>query len=115
MNTVERGSIVRRLASVAILALAVLAGPSFGQKAERPSVKVGDRWQFVMYYGIPSTTPNRAWVVKSVTPTGIEGTENDEPLMLTPDLNVLEYRKSAARSLASPPGPTGMPQRHAPS
>lgn len=43
-----------------------------------------------MYYGIASTTPNRNWVVKFVTSSEIEGTENGEPLMLTPDLNVLE-------------------------
>jgi hypothetical protein len=70
--------------------LALLAGSALAQSTERPSVKVGDQWQFVVYYGTPSKEPNRVWVINSVTPAGIEGTENGEPLMLTPDLNVLE-------------------------
>ena len=79
-----------RRGSVAALALAALAVPALAQKAERPDVKVGDRWQFVVYYETPSTKPNRAWVISSVTPTGIEGTENGEPLTLTAELNVVE-------------------------
>lgn len=71
-----------RVFPVAVLALAVLAGSALAQKADQPSVKVGDQWQFVMYYGIPFTKPNRVWVVNSVTPTDSEGTENGEPLML---------------------------------
>ena len=105
MNTFECGSVVRRVSSVAVLALAVFAGSALAQKADRPSVKVGDQWQFVMYYGIPSTKPNRAWVITSVTPTGIEGTENGEPLMLTQELNVLEsprHKDSNPQALSFP-------------
>jgi hypothetical protein len=67
-----------------------LAGPALAQKAEQPAVSVGDQWQFVMYFAVPSTSPNRVWLIDSVGPTGIEGTENGQPLRLTPDLNVVE-------------------------
>jgi hypothetical protein len=66
---------------------------------------VGDHWQFAEYYSVPSTTPNRAWVITSVTPTGIAGTDNGEPLLLTRELNVLESprtRSSNPRALAFP-------------
>lgn len=43
-----------------------------------------------MYYSVPSTTPNRAWVITALTSARIDGTENGEPLTLAPDLNVLE-------------------------
>jgi hypothetical protein len=69
------------------------------QKADVPDVKVGDRWQFVVYYTVPSTKPNQYWVIKSVTAAGIEGTENGEPLILTKDLNVLE---SSSRKNSNP-------------
>jgi hypothetical protein len=90
VNAIECGSVVPRISSAAVVAIAFLAGSALAQKADRPSVKVGDQWQFVMYYGTASTIPNRVWVVNSVTPAGIEGTEDGEPLMLTADLNVVE-------------------------
>jgi hypothetical protein len=90
MNGLERGSRVMRLPCLALLALAALASPAMAQKADRPIVRAGDRWQFVEYYGIASTEPNRDWVVTSVTPSRIEGAENGELLMLTSELNVLE-------------------------
>lgn len=68
----------------------MLAGPALAQRAEQPVVKVGDQWQFVEYYAVPSTTPNRTWVITSVTPAGITGTDNGEPLRLTADLNVVD-------------------------
>jgi len=85
--------------------LAMFAGPALAQKADRPATKVGDRWHFVLYYTVPSTTPNRVWVVTSVAPTGIEGTENGEPLRLTPELNVLEsprQKESNPKALSFP-------------
>jgi hypothetical protein len=90
VNALEWGSVVPRISSAAVLALAVLAGTALAQKADRPAIKAGDQWKFVMYYGIPSLEPNRVWVINSVTPDGIEGTENGEPLMLTTDLNIVE-------------------------
>jgi hypothetical protein len=68
----------------------VLPAATYAQQADRPAVKAGDQWQFVVYYGIPSAKPNRVWVITSVTPSGIEGTENGEPLLLTPELNTVE-------------------------
>ena len=105
MNPFQYGPVVSRIFSVSALALALLAGSALAQNADRPNVKVGDQWQFVMYYGIPSTEPNRAWVINSITPAGIEGTENGEPLMLTPDLNVLEsprHKDSNPKALSFP-------------
>ena len=105
MSTHQRSSTVLRVSSTAILMLAVLAGPALAQKADRPAIKVGDRWHFVLYYTVPSTTPNRVWVVTSVAPTGIEGTENGEPLRLTPELNVLEsprHKESNPKALSFP-------------
>jgi hypothetical protein len=50
-------------------------------------------------------TRDRIWEISSVTPTGIVGTENGEPLLLTPDLNVVESprRKDSDRRLLSFP------------
>lgn len=73
--------------------------------AERPDVKVGDQWHFVFYYSVPSTQPNRSWLITSVTPTGVAGTENGEPLLLTPELNALESPRdkySNPKSLSFP-------------
>jgi hypothetical protein len=87
------------------LALAACANLAMAQNADRPEVKAGDQWRFVMYYDIASATPNRAWVITSVTPAGIEGTENGEPLALTPELNVLEsprHKDSTPQGLSFP-------------
>jgi len=75
---------------IAILVLAMFTDSALAQKADLPDIQVGNRWQFVEYYTVPSTVPNRAWVITSVTPTSIEGTENHEPPKLTRELNVLE-------------------------
>jgi len=91
MQTIKSLSAVRRLSSVTVLALAVLAGPVLAQKADRPGVKVGDRWLFETRIGAAGVkSSNRDWVVTSVTAARIEGTENGQPLMLTPDLNNIE-------------------------
>ena len=90
MDRTRRDAAVRRVAATAALSLSLLADSALAQRAERPEVKVGDRWQFAVYYTVPSAQPNRTWEIASVTPTAIEGTENGEPLVLTPELNVLE-------------------------
>jgi hypothetical protein len=74
--------------ALAVFAAWPAAAPA--QEATRPQVVPGDRWSFVVYYGTPSTTPNRHWVVTAVSPQGIAATENGEPLHLSPDLNVVE-------------------------
>jgi hypothetical protein len=71
-------------------ALVLFSSAAFAQRAELPDVRAGDRWKFAVYATVPSATPNRAWVVTSVTAISIEGTENGEPLLLTRELNVLE-------------------------
>lgn len=57
-----------------------MASSALAQTTDYPAVKVGDRWQFVVYYTTPPTEPNRAWVITSVTPTRIDATETGEPL-----------------------------------
>jgi hypothetical protein len=86
MRTSERGSVVRLVSSAVVLIFAILASPALAQKADRPEVKVGDEWQFMWR----SPVPNLVWVITSVTPTGIAGTSNGQPLTLTPDLNIIE-------------------------
>jgi hypothetical protein len=105
MIRLERGSRVTHVPLLIVLALATLSGAAVAQKANRPIVKAGDRWQFVEYYGIASTEPNREWVVTSVTFSQIEGTENGELLTLTPELNVIESprnKNSNAKALSFP-------------
>jgi len=53
-----------------MLALALPPGAALAQKADRPAVKVGDQWHFVLCYSVPSTTPNRLWVVRSTSRAG---------------------------------------------
>lgn len=89
---------------LAPLLLAAL-GPALAQTAQRPAVQAGDQWQFVRYYALRSTTPNCNWLVTSVTPGRIEATENGEPLLLTPELNVLDSplrKESNPRALSFP-------------
>src|SRR3954471_20960688 len=74
----------------AAFVLAFFAPLAAAQRADAPEIRVGDEWQFVVYYTVPSTQPNRIWRITSVTPSGIAGTENGEPLRLTPQLNVLD-------------------------
>ena len=51
-------------------------------------MKVGDRWVFVLRL-ISGAKLEYAWVVTSVNPTMIEGTENGKPLAITPDLSII--------------------------
>jgi hypothetical protein len=92
--------------AIAVLAGALLASAALAQqKAERPQVSVGDTWLFAVYYTVPSAIPNRTWIVTRVSPERIEGTENGEPLLLTPELNVLEsprHKESNPRGLSFP-------------
>lgn len=100
----DRRSTLRAL-SMAALLLAVPATQAFAQRADRPVVHVGDQWEFVQYWGTASAEPNRTWIIRSITSTRIEGTENGEPLALTPELGVLESprtRDSNPQSLSFP-------------
>ena len=100
------GAVARRLTAIAFAILASLfSTPAISQTAERPDVKVGDRWQFVVYYTVPSTTPSRTWLITSFSETSIEGTEDGEPLKLTRELNVIDsprQRESNPRLLSFP-------------
>lgn len=68
----------------------LLAGSAQAQIADRPAIAVGDRWQFAVYYTVPSRTPNRTWVITSIDGERLLGTENGEPLTLTAELNVVD-------------------------
>lgn len=75
---------------MAVLTLTVLSTPALAQKADRPDVKVGDRWRFEVHLGQgPSTfkTRDRVRVITSVTPERVELTDDDGKVVLTPDLN----------------------------
>lgn len=78
------------------LVLLVFAHDAAAQRADAPVVHAGDEWRFVAYYSVRSATPNRRWIVTSVSGAGIEATENGEPLRLTPELNVLESPRSTS-------------------
>lgn len=83
----------------------MLVGQAHAQKADAPDVRVGDRWTLVVWYTVPSTTPNREWIVTTVDAGGITATENGEPLLLTRELNVLDSplaRNSNPKALAFP-------------
>ena len=100
----DNGGFVRIPFSIGV-GLALLAGPALAQKTDRPEVKVGDRWQFVRYYSEASTKPNLTWAINSVTETEISGTENGEPLRMTPDLGVIdspERKQSNPKALSFP-------------
>jgi len=66
----------------------VTSGAASMAKAERPDVKVGDRW--VSICSQYSKKFDVLTVVTSVDPSGIHGTQNGIPLVLTPDLNEIE-------------------------
>ena len=99
MDRIDAAFARKRVFRAAFLALTTLVGPAVAQRAERPDVKVGDRSEFVLYYGTPSAQPNRSWVITSVSSTTVEGMENGEPLLLTPELNV---RDSPLRTESNP-------------
>lgn len=97
---------IRRACMQALaLVVAMRAGPALAQSAERPSVRPGDEWHFVVYHGTRSTVPNRIWRVVTASAQGIAATENGEPLTLTPDLNVVDSplrRDTNTRALQFP-------------
>ena len=69
------------------------------QTADVPPVRVGDRWQFAVYYTVPSAQPSREWTVVAIDGDTIRATENGEPLVLTRALGV---RDSPRYSLSNP-------------
>jgi hypothetical protein len=97
---------LKSFAAAVVLGLITLGGTAQAEDkgTERPNVKVGDRWVFATRstYGAKL---EYAWVVTSVSPTRIEGTENGKPLALTPDLNIIEspqQKNSDERLLSFP-------------
>ena len=95
----------RRLTCLATIAALLAALPAHAQRAERPAVSVGDRWQFVVYDTVVSRVPNRTWLITSVDGDRLVGTENGQPLMLSRDLNIIDaprVRESNQRLLQFP-------------
>jgi hypothetical protein len=96
---------LKSFAAAIVLGLITLGGTAQAQDkvTERPNVKVGDRWVFVR--STSGAKLEYTWVVTSVSPAGIEGTENGKPLTLTPDLNIIEspqQKNSDERGLSFP-------------
>lgn len=83
-------SLPRLALALACASTFLAAAPAAAQTAERPEVRRGDEWQFVVWYDTPSVEPNRVWVVDEVTEAEIRGKENGEPLLLTRDLNPVD-------------------------
>lgn len=75
---------------IALLSAASAAAQTASPTAERPPLRPGDEWHFVVYHGTRSTVSNRIWRVHTVSAQAVEATENGEPLSLTPELNVRE-------------------------
>lgn len=76
---------------VAPLLLAVLASSALAQRAERPDIKVGDRWKYEQRDRRTGGVEGQyVRVVTAVTATHIEGTENDGKFLMTIDMNQLE-------------------------
>jgi hypothetical protein len=80
----------KQLRSALFIAAAMFSAAASAQQADRPPIEVGDRWEFVVWYSVPATTPNRIWIVTGTAHDGIDATENGEPLRLTVDLGVLD-------------------------
>jgi hypothetical protein len=59
----------RTLVGVALLAPLQLSA----QTAERPELRPGERWRFVEYQTVPSTQPNREWIITRADANGFEG------------------------------------------
>lgn len=94
-----------RLLQCAASVLLCLSACAHAEEAVRPRISAGDTWQFVVYYTVPSTAPNRTWTIQTVGPDRIVGTENGEPLTLTGELNVVDsprHRESNPRMLSFP-------------
>jgi len=78
-------------------------GTASTAKAERPDVKVGDKWvsactQYSKKFDVVT-------VVTSVDQSGIKGTQNGKPLAMTPDLNTTvspRWTDTDARALSFP-------------
>ena len=79
---------MRAVAACVVLALGT--APALAQRTERPEVRAGDRWEYVVHLTDPSTTSKRTVVIDAVTSTRIEATENGQPLILTADMNALD-------------------------
>jgi hypothetical protein len=80
----------RLLPATLVGVLLAAAGICAAQTGPQPQLKPGDRWDFVVWYATPSATPNRRWVVKSVTSTLVTAEEDGQPLLLSPQLNPIE-------------------------
>ena len=103
LQTVRRT--FHRIFQCAAAVFFVLSAAVRAEDAGRPHVSVGDSWQFVVYHTVPSTTPNRTWIITSVSPDRLVGTENGELLTLTGELNVVDsprHSESNPRMLSFP-------------
>ncbi len=87
----------RYLATLGAVVLLMATGAVRAQHADRPDIKVGDRWEFTVNGA--SGRAERIWEVKSVNLAGIEATENGKPLALNRDLNTIFSPRAAHSDL----------------
>ena len=99
--TSQRTSPLTRHSLLALLTLALVAGPICAQstppKAELPLLKVGDRWK-IEQRDRRTGAKGDEWVrsIATVSSQQIEGTENDSKMILTPELNIIESATTSA-------------------
>jgi hypothetical protein len=78
-----------------VVALAFWAGPILAQPVGPPAVRVGDQWQWTVQPGDSATRQEREWVIRSVSPTILQGTENGAPLRLSAYLGVFDSPRTS--------------------
>ncbi len=105
MQTTEAFTIARRqfmLAAAGACASVRVAAQNGALIAERPTIKVGDRWKYEQRdRRTQALERSFVRVVTAVTPTAIEYTEDGTKALMTPDFTVLESPTHTAESQAS--------------
>jgi hypothetical protein len=100
-------SLLHGLMSVAMLAaMSTVSVTVLAQTADRPTLKVGDRWTYEVRAGQSRVkSVDRLREITAVTPERIEGTENGSAFVMTTDLNNVEsaLRKDSDQRLLSFP------------
>ena len=87
MKATAPGSLLRNLTSVAFLAaMSTVSVTVLAQTADRPTLKVGDRWRYEVRVG-PSHAKSidRSREITAARPARTGGAGNGSPLALTPE------------------------------
>jgi hypothetical protein len=107
MKPTALASLLRSLISVAMLAaMSSISVTVLAQTADRPTLKVGDRWEYEVHVGSSRVKSiGRSREITAVTPDQIRGTENGSAFVMSTDLNNVEspVRKDSDLRLLSFP------------